>query len=169
MHFPVRLKTGAILCAISCLPLLGNAGVTSQATGSRDHSRAARKADHLLNEMQYQARRARYHAQVMENLADHPEFSWDTEGLALRQVRSEVNDMGKQLRRLQAMENTVPAADQRIVERVSPVLQEMAQNADAAIRFRNTHHGGYWAGPFMQDVKSLHAEANTIVRTLQRG
>jgi len=159
MHAHKVLKLGAAVCAVSFLAAASNAAVTP---------RTGRRTTHLLNDMQYDARQIAHHAQVMENLADHTQFSWDTEGLELRSVRTEINDMGNRLGRLQAMENAVAPSEQQAIQRLQPLVEQMAQNADAAIQFRNSHHSGYWAGPFMTDVKSIHAEANTLVRTIHR-
>src|SRR5579871_4994761 len=142
MNFENLLKAGAVICAMAFLPAICRAQ-TCTPESATDHSYAlssGRKARHLLGDMQFDARQVQHHAQVMDNFAYHPQFAWDTTGIELRRIKSEINDMGKRLCRLERIENAVPPAEQRAIQSVAPLVQEMADNTDAAIHFRNTHH-----------------------------
>jgi hypothetical protein len=166
------LKAGALICAMAGMPAVSRAQVGTCTPTASDHSYAqgsTRETTHLLNDMQWDARQVEYHAQVMDNFAYHTNFAWDTTGIELRRIRSEVNDMGKRLCKLQRMENAVPLGEQRAIQSVAPVVREMADNADAAIRFRNTHHSGFWAPSFTANAQNLQTEANTVIRRIHRG
>ena len=168
------LKAGAVICALAFLPAVSKAQTEVQVgrcspTAVSDHSYArssTREATHLLNDMQYDARQVENHAQVMDNFADHTKFAWNTTGIELRRIRWEINDMGKRLCRLETMQNAVPLAEQQAIHIVAPVVQEMADNADAAIHFRNAHHNGLWAPSFIANAQNLRTEANTVIRQI---
>jgi hypothetical protein len=167
------LKAGAVICAITLLPAVSKAQTGAQigacSPTASDHSYArssTREATHLLNDMQFDARQARHHAQIMDNLAYHTKFAWNTTGIELRRIRWEINDMGKRLCRLETMQNAVPLAEQQAIQNVAPVVQEMADNADAAIHFRNAHHSGLWAPSFIANAQNLRTEANTVIRQI---
>lgn len=168
------LKSGAIICAISFLPAVCQAqtGVqvgTCSSSAASDHSYArtsTRETTRLLNDMQFDAREVQHHAQIMDNFTYHTSFAWNTTGIELRRIKSEVNDMGKRLCKLERMENGVPLAEQQAIQNVAPVVQEMADNADAAIHFRNAHHSGLWAPSFTADAQNLQNEASTVIRQI---
>jgi len=170
------LKAGAVFCAIAFLPAVSKAqtGVqigTCSPTTASDHSYArssTREATRLLNDMQYDAQQVKNHAQVMDNFAYHTEFAWNTTGIELRRIKSEINDMGKRLCKLERMENAVPLAEQQAIQNVAPVVRQMADNADAAIHFRNAHHSGLWAPSFTANAQNLQTEANTVIRRIHR-
>lgn len=152
------LKAGAAVCAMVFVPAVGSAAQS-----------AAGRADHLMDHMRYDAQRVEYHAQLMQNFADHTSFTWNTEGHQLRRVKADINDMGRRLSRLERIENSLPASQQVAVQRLAPVVQTMADNADAAINFRNAHHNGFWAPSFMNNAKNLDREANIVSRTIHQG
>jgi len=165
------LKAGAVICAMACMPAISSAQVGTCSPMAPDHSYAqgsTREATHMLNDMQWDARQVEYHAEQLNNFAYHTKFAWDTTGIELRRIKSEVNDMGKRLCKLERMVNTVPLAEQQAIQSVAPVVQVMADNADAAIRFRNTHHSGLWAPSFTANAQNLQTEAGTVIRRIHR-
>ena len=162
------LKIGVVLCALAFLPAVSKAQTCSPAAVS-DHSYArgsTRAATHLLNDMQYDARQVENHAERMDSFAYHTKFAWNTTGIELRRIRWEINDMGKRLCKLETMQKAVPLAEQQAIQNVAPVVQEMADNADAAIHFRNAHHSGFWAPSFTANAQNLQTEANTVIRQI---
>jgi hypothetical protein len=163
-------RTGALLCAIAFVPAVSQAqiGTCSPAPDRSYTNNSMREAIHLLNDMRYDANRVDYHAQQMGNFAYHPEFAWHTTGIELRRIRARVDDMGKRLCQLERMQNVLPLAEQQAIQGVAPVVQEMADNADAAIRFRNTHHNGLWAPSFTGNAQNLHTEAHVVMRRISR-
>ena len=156
------LKAGAVICAFTLVP-----GISSAATRGVDRSQA-REVNHLLNGMQYDARRVEYHVQRMDNFTTHTQFAWDTTGLELRRIRSEINDMGKRLNKLERIKNGAPLAEQQAIQNAAPLVQEMANNEDAAIRYRNSHHNGFWASSFTSYGQNLRTEADTLIRQIHR-
>ncbi|HTS47236.1 MAG TPA: hypothetical protein VMH05_04795 [Bryobacteraceae bacterium] len=168
------LKAAAVICAIAFLPAVSKAQTrvqigTCSPTAVSDHSYArssTQEATHLLNDMQYDARQVGNHARIMDNFTYHTKFAWDTTGIELRRIRWEINDMGKRLCKLERMQNAVPLAEQRAIQNVAPVVQEMADNADAAIHFRNAHHSGLWAPSFTANAQNLQTEAQTVIRQI---
>ena len=163
-------RAGALLCAMAFVPVVTQAQIgTCGPAADRSYTRdSVPDATHLLKGMQYDANRVDYHAQQMDNFAYHPAFAWHTTGIELRRIRAEVNDMGKRLCKLERMQNVLPLAEQQAIQSVAPVVQEMADNADAAIRFRNTHHSGLWAPSFTTNAQNLHAEAKIVARRISQ-
>ena len=163
-------KAGALLCAMVFVPAVSQAQIgTCSPAPDRSYARnSTREATHLLNDMRYDANRVDYHAQQMDNFAYHPAFAWNTTGIELRRIRARVNDMGKRLCKLERMQSALPVAEQQAIQNVAPVVQEMADNTDAAIRFRNAHHSGLWAPSFTANAQNLHTEANVVMHRISR-
>jgi len=161
------LMAGGVICALALLPGISNAQVVRPVSESGQYARSStREANRLMNQMQYEARRVQYHTQVLDNFVYHTQFAWNTTGIELRRIKSEVNDMSSRLRKLERIENGVPVAEQQAIQNVTPLVQEMANNTDAAINFRNTHHNGFWAPAFMSSTQNLHTEAGAVVHQL---
>ena len=152
------LKYSAAVCAMLLLP---GAGFAAQPVN--------RDANHLLNDMRYDALQVRHHSRLMQQFADHTQFTWDTEGIELQRIKAEVDDMGKRLSRLQQIEGTISPSEQHAVERLAPEVRYMADNTDAAINYRNAHETDFWATSFMQNAKNLNQEAKTASRIIHRG
>ena len=165
-------KAGVVICAMAFLPSVSQAQVdTCVPTAANEHSYmggSTREATHLLDDMQYDARQVAHHAQLMDNFAYHTSFAWNTIGIELRRIKSEINDIGKRLCRLERMENVVPLSERNAIQSVTPLVREMADNTDSAIHFRNLHHSGLWAPSFTADAQNLQNEAHTMIRRLHR-
>ena len=132
-----------------------------QAAQSSSSTEAAR----LLKEMRQDARSVEYRAHVLETLSFSTETPWEGHAIELRRIKENVDDMGKRLNQLQAMQATAAPSQQQAISRVTPLVQFMAGNTTDAIDYMNKHQGGLWAEPYRQDVNRLRSEAATLIKT----
>lgn len=88
----------------------------------------------------------------------------------LYSVKNEVEDMGKQLCRLESIQNVLPRDEQhpRTIQRVAPLVQLLADNTSDAIRYLNAHEGDFWNPVYQKYALNLNYEADRISDAIQQ-
>jgi len=96
------------------------------------------EAQGLLDDVGADASQTRYHADQLENFSQ--QIDWQEHAHQLNAIRAEVNDMGSKLCRLEAIRRVVAPWEQRAIDDAAPVIAEMANEAQSAIKFLNDNH-----------------------------
>lgn len=98
------------------------------------------EAQQLIGDVRAEAWRVSFHADKLENFT--PDIDWQEHADELSAIRSEVNDMGSKLCRLEEIRRAASPWEQRAIDDAAPVITEMANEAQAAITFldNNRNH-----------------------------
>lgn len=104
-------------------------------------------------------------AQVLlrEHMSD-----WVYVGDSLSAIRADVNAMGKDLCRLQAIRRVALPWQQREISRITPRLQDMATQTSAAIRLLNNSQQSYWSTNLPNDLDTVYSDALRVNRSVIR-
>ena len=124
------------------------------------------EARDLLQQVQSEATQVRQHASVLKHLARNVDFGWESQVDQLDLVKAEVNDMGAKLCRLTVIRRVAAPWQQAAIDRITPELQMIANNADDAIQFVNRHQEALWQPVYTRYVDNLYQEANSVSNTV---
>jgi hypothetical protein len=159
------LKTVPIITAIILTPAFALADVqycAGQApVGPGDYSQ---EASRLLDDMHADAYQIAHHASVLQGYATDPDVDWEMHADQLYTLKNEVNNMGKQLCRLESIQSVLPRDEQhpRTIEQVAPLVQYLADNTTDAINFVNAHQGDFWNPVYQKYALNINDGASSI-------
>src|ERR1700685_4648881 len=92
----------------------------------------------LLSQAAQQAAQLSHDADDMESLL-HSDVSWQSHADMLNRIRDDVNTLGKTVARLNTTYQSGSEWQQQAVDRILPLLRELASNTTAAINHLNTN------------------------------
>jgi hypothetical protein len=172
MGITKSLKIGVSAGAVFLLPLISVAKepscVTRAGTPPSNTRNCSREASVLLRDIRDDALRASHEAVVLQIVAQNPDESWASRAYALSSIQAEVDDMGKRLYRLQAMEPAIEPWQQDAVKQIAPLVRYMADNTDDAIHYLNSHQESFWGPPYRTYAGNLYTEAALLQRQIHR-
>lgn len=84
-----------------------------------------------------------------------PELGWESYTVRLQSLKDDVNDLGRMLARLNQMRDSLTAADRAALDRVTPMLKEMADNTTAAVQYANRDHENFWTPTYRKYIVNL--------------
>jgi hypothetical protein len=175
------LANGSMMAAIGAMALIPatamamavqNYGPAQPACGCPSAT-VAPEARNLLNDVWRDAGQIALRTGSLENLANAPNVDRGIQDRELYLIQDKVNDMNNRLVRLEGMEQSLPAAEQRAINEAAPLVQSMTGDTAAAIGDleAGTQYGGY-AQMLNEEAKTVAREINTGVQTAdlqQRG
>lgn len=153
---------GALL--LSCGPLV------PRARADQDTDNANVKK--LLDQADYQAWRLSRDTDAMTGIV-RSEATWQADADELERVRAHVNDLGKLIAELQSSRVDASRWQRESIDRVVPLLSEVAKNTTDEIKFLDKYQHqpmsvkyDHWVN---QSSKTAHELAETIQDTVQYG
>ena len=102
------------------------------------------EANTIFKDIQSDAQKASYHADMLQSYARDPQTTWDAHADELEYLKSEINDIGAKLCRLQTIRSVVAPWQQNEIDQIVTDTQLMADNAQDAIVFGDTHRNELW-------------------------
>lgn len=127
-----------------------------------------REATQLLNKIQYEAYETKEDALGMPTSSRFNQDNWQFESSQLERVKEHVDKIGKDVCRLQVIRQATLPWQQHEVDRITPVLRELAFRTQNALNQFNSHEATYWATRVPNDWAVIRAEAvkldNTVLR-----
>lgn len=101
---------------------------------------AAADVDQLLQQARTQALQLRRDSATLESFT-RSNLSWQSHTAQVNTIRTHVNDLGSTLSQLQAARGSAGAPVQQAIDRMQPVLQELASNTTSIIDHINQNPG----------------------------
>jgi hypothetical protein len=127
-----------------------------------------KEASELLNRIQVQAYAAKEDAEGLTTLTRFHQVSWQLESDHLARVKAHVNNMGKDLCRLQVIRRATLPWQQHEIDRITPMLKELAARTQVAIDQFKGHEQTYWATNLPTDWSEITAEASQLNNSVMR-
>src|SRR5215471_13567265 len=97
---------------------------------------AAADVDQLLQQASAQAFQLRRDSATLESFT-RSRVSWQSHAAQINTIRTHVNDLGQTLSQLQAARDSAGKASQQAIDRIQPILQELASNTTSIIEHLN--------------------------------
>lgn len=113
-----------------------------------------------------------YDADQMQSLL-HNDVAWQTHATLLQAVKSNVNQLSRTIAKLEAERSEASTWQQKGVDRVLPLLRELAENTTAAINHLNNNQArpvsGYYADYLDENAETAHDLNRIITATIEYG
>jgi hypothetical protein len=126
----------------------------------------------LLSQAAHEASALDYDADQMEALL-RTDASWETHAAMLDSVKEHVNELGRTIAKLQAERGQASVWQQQAIDRVLPLLQELAANTTAAIKHLNQNQirpvSGNYPEYLEENAQTAHELARIITATVEYG
>jgi hypothetical protein len=144
MNTQVRLRSWTIpLFAVSLLAL-PLATADENASGSAEISR-------LFTDAKVEAVQLQTDAADMESFT-RSDVAWETYASQVTMIREHVNAVGRLIAQLNEVENRCTPWQKTAIQRITPLLRELADNTEATITHLNDNHGRVHMPPFKEYV-----------------
>jgi hypothetical protein len=113
-----------------------------------------------------------YDADQMQSLL-HNDVTWQTHATLLEAVRAHVNQLSRTIAKLETERSEASTWQQKGVDRVVPLLRELAENTNAAIDHINKNQtrpvSGYYSDYLDENAETAHDLNRIISATIQYG
>ena len=172
MRFRTLLWSGCISAALAVCAIPASAATASHQCVAGEPTAASytwnfkSEANTIFQEIQSEAQDASYHADMLQSFARDPNMSWDSHADQLEYLKSDINDIGAKLCRLQTIRRVVAPWQQNVIDRIVTDTQLMADNAQDAIVFGNTHRSELWLATYQKNVNNLEDEATALTHSV---
>lgn len=162
-------KMGMLLAAMAALLAAPAGAVTThpctpaQPTAESYTWNFHQEATNLLSSIRDDAAKIRDLSDQVNNYTKEPDLiDWRLHADKLRQIKSNINDIGAKVCRLETIRSAVLPWQQRVIDRIAHTDRLMANNTEDAINFLNGHHEGLWLAPYPKYAKNLYSESDSI-------
>jgi hypothetical protein len=126
-----------------------------------------REANRLFEGAQTDAQQIKDHAERLQTFSDDPEVDWQAHVNQLDQLRSEVNDMGKKLCRLETIRRVVAPWQKKTIDRIAANVPLMADNTQDAILYVNTHQDFLLNPTYWRYADNLYSEGSSLNQSVR--
>lgn len=168
MRIPKMILTGCLAGSMAAFPafaLTAGECVAGRPTAASYTWNFSKEATGLLQDVQAEAHNIQDHAATLKRFTRSTDLSWQSHADQLRQMKTEINDMGQKLCRLQVIRRVLPAWQQQAIDRIAPTVQLIADNAQDAITFLNNHQEALWQPTYRHYVNNLYQESSRLSNT----
>jgi len=120
------------------------------------------EANGIFKQIRSAAQDALYHADKLQSFADDRGLDWQTHANQLEDVKSDINDIGAQLCRLETIRRVVAPWQQHTIDQIAADTRLMAGNAQDAILFGNVHQRDLWLAQYQNNLANLDNQARNL-------
>lgn len=163
---------GPVLAAMTVLPASSfaadsHACVSQEPTAQSYKWNFPNEAAGLLNDLQADAARAESHAATLQSLAANDQISWQAHAEQLEHLKSEVDDMGTKLCRLETIRRVVAPWEQKAIDRAAPDIRLLADNTQDALTYVRRNESEFWRPTYMKYTDNLYAESRQLSKSMK--
>jgi hypothetical protein len=122
----------------------------------------------LLNEAQSYSVQAHMDATELESYT-HSNLSWHTHAQVLNSIRGHINNMGQLLQQMQDIKSEGSPWQQDAIDRIDPVLRQMADHLTTTIEYGNEHPNQVHMMKFQNYVRAcaeFASQTHTLISDL---
>ena len=124
------------------------------------------EANTIFKDVQSDARQALDHAGELQSFTRDNNLSWKTHADQLEYLKSDIDDIGAKLCRLETIRRVVAPWQQHVIDRIGTSVRLMADNAQAAILFVNTNQNELRIPAYRDYLNNLYNEATTLTSSV---
>lgn len=159
MAYQLRTRTRTLSWAALLL------GIVFLAAGWKPAFGASAEATSLLQQAKTSAFQLRRDTAQMKSWAGS-QVTWESHAHQINAIKEHVNNSGKILTELHNARDGAEAWQQDAIDRITPMLQEMASNTEAIINHLNEHQGRTWVPGYRDYVEANAEQAEDLYRLI---
>ena len=122
------------------------------------------QANKLLRDIRSDAESVMKHAATLKSFTGEADMSWFSSADELDHLRTDINNLGAKLCRLEAIRAEAAPWQRRVIDTVTTTARLMADNAEAAIDFANSHPQNLWNPTYRKYVDNIYGEADRLTK-----
>ncbi len=124
------------------------------------------EANTLFQQIESDAQDAQYHADYLDTMARNFDTHWQSHLFQLSYIKHDVNDMGAKLCRLEVIRSAVASWQRAEIDRIAANVRLIADNAQDAIVYVDSHQGQLWRPPYRRYDENLYGETRALSHSL---
>jgi hypothetical protein len=156
------MKKTKIAVLSLCLGLLIAVSLPVARAASREN-----QAKEILKELQLSAATVAGQTDELSLSIRDGNWSPETQAYRLETVKEEVNQMGREMSKLEQERGTLRLWEQQAIDRSLPLLQEIAANTESAITYFNANKSHLWAETYRGYVEDVRQDSEQISKTVK--
>jgi hypothetical protein len=143
--------------ALSVLAIALAAATASWAQTPRDSSEVSR----LLTEVKAEAVQLRHDADELKAFT-RSGLSWESHATKVEEIKGRINKAGELLSKLENEKGAASPWQQQAIERITPMLKELASNTESTIDHLNQKPKLLHTGPYKEYVEANYEVASSL-------
>lgn len=159
MLYQLRTRTRTLSWAALLL------GIVFLAAGWKPAFGDSAEASRLLQQAKTSAAQLSRDTTLMKSWAG-TRLSWESHVHQINAIKEHVNNSGKILTELHNARDGAEAWQQDAIDRITPMLQEMASNTEGIINHLNEHQGRTWVPEYRNYVEANAEQAADLYRLI---
>jgi hypothetical protein len=125
------------------------------------------EADTIFKDIQFEAQQSVYDADALDSAA-RAGLTWYSQGGYLDNLKTDIDNIGMKLCRLETIRSVVAPWQQRAIDRIAASTVLMADNTEDAMNFGNVHQRELWLATYRNYVNNLFDEAQKLKQSTGR-
>jgi len=105
-------------------------------------------------------------ASDLASLSHTENSGWESQADQWITLKASINDLGRRLFELESLRGSATLAERTTIDRAARLLKEMADNAEAAIKFFNDNHATLWRPDYQKYVGNVADESARLSTTV---
>jgi hypothetical protein len=119
-----------------------------------------------LGDFHAMALKASTNASDLASLSRIDDSAWENHADQWISLKASINDMGRKLSELDSLRGSATPAEREAIDHATPLLKQMADNAQAAIKFLNDNHMTLWRPDYQKYVDNIADESARLSTTV---
>ena len=115
----------------------------------------------LLSEVKKEASQLLHDADELKAFT-RSKLTWSSHSAQVMAMKEHVNDSGKLLTRLNDTKSTASAWQLQAIDRITPILRELASSLEATITHLNTNPSRFHSKPYVEYVAANYDHASSL-------
>jgi hypothetical protein len=142
---------------LSVLAIAAAAATASWAQTVRDSSEVSR----FLSEVKTEAVQLRHDADELKSFT-RSSLTWQSHAAKVEEIKAHINKAGELLTKLENTKGTASPWQQQAIERITPMLKELASNTESTIDHLNQRPKLLHTGPYKEYVDANYEVASSL-------
>jgi hypothetical protein len=154
------IPAGCLLAALAAAPVIAPAA--SRVFTQKD------EAVQVLGELRDIAHETSDQADRLSSISTLGASDWEVHSHTLQVLSDNINDMGRKLAVLQALQTAVPPERRTEIARATDIARGLAADTTRAIQFLQAHQESLWQPEYRKHTGNISKQADQLTQLLDR-
>ena len=155
------MSYGKIVSRVTLGLFLGALGLAVGTTSGAQTSKDSKEVSAILDEVKTEAIQLSHDADELKSFT-HSTLTWHSHAVKVEEIKRHVNKAGKSLSELDSAKAEASPWQQQAIDRINPLLRELATNVTATIEHLNQKPNLLQASPYVDYVAANYDLASDL-------